>query len=68
MIRFSQTTSPTIVNLWDVEGDDETYGRIISGASANLWTGATIDWSMSSTFGRDNGREFGMQLGFRAAF
>ena len=68
VIRFSQTTSPTIVNLWDVEGDDETYGRIISGASANLWTGATIDWSMSSTFGRDNGREFGMQLGFRAAF
>ncbi|MCL6728756.1 autotransporter domain-containing protein [Sphingomonas hankyongi] len=68
VIRFSQTVAPTIVNLWDVEGDEETYGRIISGATANLWAGATIDWSMSSTFGRDNGREFGMQLGLRAAF
>jgi len=68
VIRFSQTTAPTIVNLWNIDGHEETYGRVISGASANLWTGATIDWSMSSTFGRDNGREFGMQLGLRAAF
>ena len=68
VIRFAQTSAPTIVNLWNIERDEETYGRTTSGASFSLWDGASLNTSISRTFGRDGGQEFGAQVGFKAGF
>jgi phospholipase/lecithinase/hemolysin/uncharacterized protein YhjY with autotransporter beta-barrel domain len=68
VIRFAQTSAPTIVNLWNVEREKETYGRTTSGASFNLWQGASLNTSISRTFGREGGQEFGAQLGFKTGF
>ena len=68
VIRFSQTSAPTIVNLWNVEREEETYGRTTTGASMNLWQGATLNTSLSRTFGREGGQEFGAQVGFNMGF
>ena len=68
VIRFSQTSAPTIVNLWNVEREEETYGRTTTGASMNLWQGATLNTSISRTFGREGGQEFGAQIGFNTRF
>jgi outer membrane autotransporter protein len=68
LIRFSQTSAPVIVNSWAVTRDKETYGRVAGGASADLWTGISVDASFSTTVGRNRGEEMGGQLGLRARF
>ncbi len=65
VIRFAQTSAPTIVNQWDVSREKETYGRFTSGMSANLWEGASINTTISRTFGREGGQESGLQIGFK---
>ena len=67
-IHFSQTSAPIIVNTWNVEREKETYGRTTTGASMNLWEGATLNTSISRTFGREGGQEFGAQIGFDMGF
>ena len=68
LIHFSQTSAPTIVNSWNVEREKETYGRMISGSSFDLWEGSTLNVALSRTFGREGGQEFGGQLGFKMGF
>jgi outer membrane autotransporter protein len=67
LIHFSQTSAPVIVNQWNVRGKKETYARLTSGASLDLWKGATLNYSMSSTFGQED-NELGLQIGFKAGF
>jgi uncharacterized protein YhjY with autotransporter beta-barrel domain len=68
VIRFAQTSAPIIVNLWTIEREEETYGRSTTGGSMNLWEGATLNTSISRTFGREGGQEFGAQIGFNMGF
>ena len=65
LIRFSQTSAPTIVNQWDVSREKETYGRFTSGMNIDLWEGAVLNTTISRTFGREGGQESGLQLGFK---
>lgn len=68
-IRFAQTSAPGIVNRWDLgERDKGVYGRLTGGASAAIFTGASLDANVSSTFGKDDGDELSAQLGFRMGF
>ncbi|QNN68188.1 autotransporter domain-containing protein [Sphingomonas lutea] len=67
-ILFAQNSAPEIVNQWNVVREGGTYGRLSSGASFDLWQGATLNTAISSTFGRKDGREFGLQLGFNMGF
>jgi uncharacterized protein YhjY with autotransporter beta-barrel domain len=65
-IRFSQTAAPTIVNQWDMSRPKETYGRVTSGTSVDLWKGVSLNTTVSRTFGRDGGDDLGLQIGFKA--
>jgi len=67
-IKFAQTASPTIVNTWNVDRKQETYGRFAGGASANILGSASINAAVSATVGRDSGDEIGAQLGLRLGF
>ena len=68
LILFAQNSAPTIVNQWNVERDKQSYGRLSSGNSIDLWQGATLNTAISSTIGRKGGQEFGLQLGFNMGF
>jgi uncharacterized protein YhjY with autotransporter beta-barrel domain/phospholipase/lecithinase/hemolysin len=68
MISFSQTSAPTIVNMWQVSRGKETYGRIAGGASASLTPGLSLDAFVSTTLSRNHGNETGGQVGIKAAF
>jgi uncharacterized protein YhjY with autotransporter beta-barrel domain/phospholipase/lecithinase/hemolysin len=68
MISFSQTTSPVIVNEWDVSREKGTYGRITGGASATVMGNVSIDVAGSTTVGRHGGQEMGGQIGVKASF
>ncbi len=65
-IRLSQTSAPGIVNQWDTSRPKETYGRITSGTSIDLWDGVSLTTTVSTTFGRDGGDDLGLQVGFKA--
>jgi outer membrane autotransporter protein len=67
-IRFAQTSAPTIVNTWNVDGRKETYARFSGGASANVIGAASLNVAVSATVGRDSGDELGAQLGLRLGF
>jgi outer membrane lipase/esterase len=66
---FSQTTSPTIVNRWDLgERSEDIYGRVSGGASAAVLPGAKLNALVSSTFGKDDGNEVSAHLGVSLGF
>jgi outer membrane autotransporter protein len=68
LITFAQTTSPAIVNSWNVTRDKETYGRLSGGLRASLGGMLSLDANVSSTIGRDGGQELGAQIGVKTAF
>ncbi|WP_308515386.1 autotransporter domain-containing protein [Sphingomonas flavescens] len=67
-IVFSQTSSPVIVNTWDVRNRRDTYARLSGGGSATISGGLSIDAAIASTLGRDAGQEVSAQLGLKARF
>lgn len=68
LITFSQTSAPVIVNSWAVARGQETYGRLSGGASADLFSGVSVDAYVSTTLGRDHGQELGANVGVKARF
>jgi outer membrane lipase/esterase len=68
VIGFAQTSAPTIVNHWTVSRDKDTYGRASLGAAADLWNGGSLDAAVTTTIGRDGGRDTGAHIGVRASF
>jgi hypothetical protein len=68
LITFDQTDAPVIVNTWNVRRGKETYGRLSGGASADLFSGLSIDAYVSTTLGRNHGQEVGGNIGVKARF
>ena len=68
LITFDQTSAPVIVNSWTVPRGKETYGRVSGGASADLFSGVSVDAFVSTTLGRNHGQEVGGNLGLKARF
>ncbi|WP_395623210.1 autotransporter domain-containing protein [Sphingomonas daechungensis] len=66
---FSQTSSPGIINSWNL-GDrpDGIYGRISGGGTAEIVDNVTINAVLSTTVGRDNGNEVSGHVGFNFGF
>jgi outer membrane lipase/esterase len=67
-ISFAQTSAPTIVNHWDVPRGKDTYGRLAVGGSASLSGSFSVDAFVTTTFGRDEGKEVAGQVGLKARF
>ncbi len=68
VIRFAQTSAPTIVNSWQVSRGKDTYGRFSAGANASIVGNLSVDAFVSTTFGRNHGQETSGQVGVKAAF
>ncbi|MBB3764504.1 autotransporter domain-containing protein [Sphingomicrobium lutaoense] len=69
IFRFSQTSSPEIVNSWDVgEPDDSIYGRIAGGFSAQIATALRLDVSATTTVSKDDGNETAANVAFSLGF
>lgn len=68
VIDFAQTTSPTIVNHWDINRSKRTYGKISGGGTADLTPGIAVDAFVSTTINRRQGQEIGGQLSLKAKF
>ena len=66
--HFAQTSSPTIVNRWEVKGSNDAYGRLSAGFSAAILEGISLNVAGSATVAQDEGHETSAHLGFRAAF
>ncbi|MEO5972222.1 MAG: autotransporter domain-containing protein [Sphingomicrobium sp.] len=63
---YAQHSSPTIVNSWRLsDRSKKAYGRLTGGASAALFGTTSLDATVSSTFGRDEGDEISAQVGLR---
>ena len=68
-VRFSQTTSPTIINSWSFsDRSNSAYGRLSGGASAAILNAVTLDAAVQGTIGRDDGDEVSAQVGLRLGF
>lgn len=66
---FSQTTSPGIVNSWNIgEANDSLYGRLAGGFSARLFSSLRLDVSASSTLSKDDGNERSARVSLTAGF
>lgn len=69
IFSFSQTTSPGIVNSWDVgEADDSAYVRLAGGMSAQLAGSLRMDVSGTTTFSKDDGNETAANVALKFAF
>lgn len=68
VIAFDETSAPLIVNTWAVRRGKETYGRLSGGASADLFSGLSVDAFVSTTLGRDHGQELGGNIGVKTRF
>ena len=69
MYRFSQTTSPGIVNSWNLgEEDDGLYGRLSGGFSAQLFSNIRLDSAVAMTFEKDDGNEVGASVSLNVGF
>lgn len=68
VIDFAQTTSPGIVNHWDINRSKKTYGKIAGGGSAEITPGIAVDAFVSTTVNRKQGQEIGGQLSLKAKF
>lgn len=68
-LTFSQASSPTIVNRFDLgERDKSVYTRFTAGASAQLTSSIQLDVSGSTTAGKDMGNDVSVQGGVRVGF
>jgi hypothetical protein len=68
-VSFAQSTSPTIVNRFDLgERDTGVYTRFAGGASAQLTRGIQLDVAASTTAGKDQGNEVSVSGGLRVGF
>ncbi|GAA3997570.1 autotransporter domain-containing protein [Sphingomonas humi] len=68
-LTFSQTASPTIVNRFDLGGRDKgIYTRLAGGASAQMGRGVQLDFTASTTVGKDDGNEVSALGGVRFGF
>ena len=69
VVRFAQTSAPTIVNSWDFEdASNKPYARFVSGFNAAILSGVSLDVSGSRTMGKEEGEETSAQVGFRIGF
>jgi uncharacterized protein YhjY with autotransporter beta-barrel domain/phospholipase/lecithinase/hemolysin len=68
-VVFSQTSTPSIVNRFDLgERDTGLYTRFSGGASAQLTRTIQLDVSGSTTAGKDQGNEVSVSGGVRVGF
>jgi outer membrane autotransporter protein len=68
-VTFAQTSSPGIVNSFDLgERDKGIYTRFAGGASAALGSRVQVDFQASTTAGKDQGNEVSAQVGVRLGF
>jgi outer membrane autotransporter protein len=68
-LTFSQTASPTIVNRFNLgERDTGVYTRLSGGASAQLASTIQLDFTASTTAGKDQGNEVSAHAGVRVGF
>ena len=66
---FAQTTSPTIVNRFDLgERDTGLYTRFAGGASAAIGERVQLDVHASTTAGKEQGNEVSAHVGVRLGF
>ena len=69
VVRFAQTSAPTIVNSWEFEdASNKPYGRFVSGFSAAILSSVSLDVAGSRTMGKKEGEETAASLGVRVAF
>ena len=65
-VRYSQTASPTIINSWELDSrSKQAYGRVSAGASASIAPGIGIDAMLSTTIGRNEGKDSSVHIGLR---
>ena len=68
-VRFAQTSAPTIVNSWEFEdASNKPYARFVSGFSAAILSGVSLDVAGSRTMGKEEGEETSAQVGLRFGF
>jgi outer membrane autotransporter protein len=68
-LTFSQTASPTIVNRFNLgERDTGVYTRLSGGASAQIASAVQLDFTASTTAGKDQGNEVSAHAGVRVGF
>ncbi|MCM8557742.1 autotransporter domain-containing protein [Sphingomicrobium sediminis] len=66
---FSQTASPEIVNSWTVgELDDDIYGRLRAGFSAQIFSSLRLDVSATTTVDKGDGEETAASVGLTLGF
>ena len=69
MVRFAQTSAPTIVNSWEFEdASNKPYARFVSGFNAAILSGVSLDVAGSRTMGKKEGEETSAQVGLRFGF
>lgn len=69
VFNFAQTTSPNIVNSWDIgDADDSIYARLAGGLSAQIATSVRLDLSGTTTFSKDDGNETAANLALKIGF
>jgi phospholipase/lecithinase/hemolysin/uncharacterized protein YhjY with autotransporter beta-barrel domain len=69
VVRFAQTSAPTIVNRWEFEdASNKPYARFVSGFNAAILSGVSLDVSGSRTTGKKEGEETSAQVGLRFGF
>jgi phospholipase/lecithinase/hemolysin/uncharacterized protein YhjY with autotransporter beta-barrel domain len=68
-LAFTQTATPTIVNRFNLgERDTGVYTRLSGGASAQLASTIQLDFTASTTAGKDQGNEVSAHAGVRVGF
>jgi len=69
VVRFSQTSAPTIVNSFQLsDASKKAYGRFSLGFNAAILNGVSLDLAGSATVGKDQGEETSAHLGLRFGF
>ena len=69
VVRFSQTTSPGIVNSWSLgDSSKKAYGRLSAGGSAEILSRVSLNTVLSTTVGRDDGNDVSAQVGLNVGF
>ena len=69
VVRFSQTTSPGIVNSWSLgDRSKKAYGRLSAGGRAEILSRVSLNTVLSTTVGRDDGNDVSAQVGLNVGF
>ena len=67
-VTTTLVTAPLLPILTPVAARDRTYGRVAAGISAALARTMSATFTVTSTFARAGGNDFGVSSGIRAAF